>query len=92
MLLPRMMLITLERFAGPPNPKFKLLSVSKYAQSEKWSLLPCDGGNLELDKICRNKEVQPTDNRSCTSKLTKWGLPGKRTVQHKPIMTEKRTS
>ena len=47
MLLPRMMLITLERFAGPPNPKFKLLSVSKYAQSEKWSLLPCDGGNLE---------------------------------------------
>ena len=44
----------------------------------------------KLDEISRNKKVQPTDNRRCTSKPRKWGVPGNRTLQHKPSVTEKR--
>ena len=43
----------------------------------------------KLDEIFRNKKVQPTDNRGCICKPRKWGIPRKRTVQHKPVMTEK---
>ena len=43
----------------------------------------------KLDEISRNKKVQPTDNRTCISKPRKWGIPRKRSVQHKPVMTKK---
>ena len=42
---------------------------------KKLLMLPCDGGNLEteLDDISINKNVQPTDNRSCIrSNLDNW--------------------
>ena len=38
----------------------------------------------KMNEMSRNKKVQPTDNRSCTSKLRKLGISGKRIVQHKP--------
>ena len=38
----------------------------------------------KMNEMSRNKKVQPTDNRSCTSKPRKLGISGKRTVQHKP--------
>ena len=42
----------------------------------------------KLDEISRKKKFNLL-NRSCTFKPRKWGTPGKRTVQHKPIITEK---
>ena len=38
----------------------------------------------KMNEMSRNKKVQLTDNRSCTSKPRKLGISGKRTVQHKP--------
>ena len=43
----------------------------------------------KLDEISRKNTVQQVDNRSCTSKHRKWGIPGKRTVQHNPVMSQK---
>ena len=43
----------------------------------------------KLDEISRKDGVQPAGKRSCTSKPRKWGISGKRTVQHNPIMTQK---
>ena len=42
----------------------------------------------KLDKMSRNKLLtnQCKDDRPCTSKPRKWGIPGKRTVMHEPIM------
>ncbi|XP_078358664.1 uncharacterized protein LOC144643327 [Oculina patagonica] len=42
----------------------------------------------KLDEISRNKLLtnQCEDDRPCTSKPRKWGIPGKRTVMHEPIM------
>ena len=43
----------------------------------------------KLDEISRKKTVEQVENRSCTSKPRKWGIPGKRTVQHNPVMSQK---
>ena len=43
----------------------------------------------KLDEISRKTTVQQVDNRSCTSKPRKWGIPGKRTVHHNPVMSQK---
>ena len=43
----------------------------------------------KLDELSRKNEVKQVDNRSCTSKPRKWGIPGKRTVQHTPVMSQK---
>ena len=43
----------------------------------------------KLDEISRKNTVEQVDNRSCTSKPRKWGIPGKRTVQHNPVMSQK---
>lgn len=43
----------------------------------------------KLDEIFRKNTVEQVDNRSCTSKPRKWGIPGKRTVQHNPVMSQK---
>ena len=42
----------------------------------------------KLDEMSRNKLLtnQCKDDRPCTSKPRKWGIPGKRTVTHEPIM------
>jgi len=42
----------------------------------------------KLDEITRNQGTMHTelDNRACTSKPRKWGIPGKRQVDHQPIM------
>lgn len=42
----------------------------------------------KLDEMSRNKLLtnQCKDDRPCTSKPRKWGIPGKRTVMHEPIM------
>ena len=42
----------------------------------------------KLDEISRNKLLtnQCKDDRPCTSKPRKWGIPWKRTVTHEPIM------
>ena len=42
----------------------------------------------KLDEMSRNELVtnQCKDDRPCTSKPRKWGIPGKRTVMHEPIM------
>ena len=42
----------------------------------------------KLDEMFRNKLLtnQCKDDRPCTSKPRKWGIPGKRTVMHEPIM------
>ena len=44
----------------------------------------------KLDELSRKNTVEQVDNRSCTSKPRKWGIPGKRTVQHNPVMSQKR--
>ena len=43
----------------------------------------------KLDEISRKSTVEQVDNRSCTSRPRKWGIPGKRTVQHNPVMSQK---
>ena len=43
----------------------------------------------KLDEISRKTTVEQVDNRSCTSKPRKWGIPRKRTVQHNPVMSQK---
>ena len=104
--IPRMMLFTLESFAGPPTGnlyKYKVKLVVQRNSKPKILAAECDkicpaGKSCccchimvviwKLDDLSRNKNVQPTDNRSCTSKPRKWGIPGKTIVQHKPIMTE----
>ena len=43
----------------------------------------------KLDELSRKNTVEQVDNRSCTSKPRKWGIPGKRTVQHNPVMSQK---
>lgn len=41
----------------------------------------------KLDDITRKKEAyKPTDDRACTSKPRKWGIPSRRKVDHKPVM------
>ena len=66
-------------------------TVTKYACRKKLFTCCCRVMVViwKQDEISRNKKVQPTDNRSCTSKPRKWVILRKRTVQHKPIMTEK---
>ena len=43
----------------------------------------------KLDEISRKNTVEQVDNRSCTSKPRKWGISGKRAVQHNPVMSQK---
>jgi hypothetical protein len=45
----------------------------------------------KLDEMSRNNMLQKPveDNRACTSKPRKWGIPGKREVNHEPVMSSK---
>ena len=45
----------------------------------------------ELDEMSRINKVKNQCNNDvpCTSKPRKWGIPGRRTVEHKPIMASK---
>ena len=43
----------------------------------------------KLDEISRRNTVEQVVNCSCTSKPRKWGILGKRTVQHNPVMSQK---
>ena len=45
----------------------------------------------KLDEMSRNNEMenQCDNDVPCTSKPRKWGIPGRRTVEHEPIMASK---
>lgn len=45
----------------------------------------------KLDEMSRNNKLQKPirDDRACTSKPRKWGIPGKREVEHEPVMASK---
>ena len=44
----------------------------------------------KLDEMSRNKLERPIyDDRACTSKPRKWGIPGRREVEHEPVMASK---
>ena len=45
----------------------------------------------KLDEMSRNNEMenQCDNDIPCTSKPRKWGIPGRRTVEHEPIMASK---
>ena len=45
----------------------------------------------KLDEMSRNNEMenQCENDVPCTSKPRKWGIPGRRTVEHEPIMASK---
>ena len=45
----------------------------------------------KLDEMSRNSKLQkPTqDDRACTSKPRKWGIPGRREVEHEAVMASK---
>ena len=45
----------------------------------------------KLDEMSQNNKMenQCENDVPCTSKLRKWGIPGRRTVKHEPIMASK---
>lgn len=45
----------------------------------------------KLDEMSRNNKLQKLiqDDRACTSKPRKWGIPGRREVEHEPVMASK---
>ena len=69
------------------NPKILAAECDKICPAGKSGC--CCHVTWKLDELSRKNTVEQVDNRSCTSKPRKWGIPGKRTVQHNPVMSQK---